>query len=87
MKRFAIVIASFTVGLGAMFGVASVAASVAPAAVEVAKAPITTSDECMCGSGGLIFIGGCIFVPGMGARQWVYNPATGQQYTIDCTGN
>jgi hypothetical protein len=86
MKKLAIFTASVAVGIGVMFSAVSVAADVSPAAVEVVKAPITTSDECMCGSGDLVFIGPCLFLPGYGAAQIVYNRLTGQTYYISCTG-
>ena len=53
---------------------------------DTCAAVFGTEDAGACGSGDLVFLGPCIFVPGYGAGQWVYNRASGQQYIISCTG-
>jgi hypothetical protein len=67
MKKLAVLVASMAVSVGALFGVATVVAKEAPAAVETVKAPITTADTCMCGGPVLIWWqnlgnGTCLYV-------------------------
>lgn len=83
MKKLAILIASFAIGIGAMFGAATVAAQVAPSSItEAVKAPITTSDECMCGGPG-VYLSPCTWVPYVGWVAWYWNGY--YQMTVPCT--
>ncbi len=86
MKRIAVFVASMALMVGALVGVASVAAHEAPAAVESLKAPITTNDVCMCG-GYIVMVYPCTYVRTYPQGYWTlyYNPVTGAQWVGPCS--
>ncbi len=55
LKRIVLLVVAIAAGISLAGGASVVAAQSAPAIVEVVKAPIVTSDECLCG-GGIILI-------------------------------